>query len=64
MFNNCTPKSAPSRSRSIRITVISDSVEVVTDQSTELYPCLDEHQAHYYALHLRKMYRDMAIEVI
>ena len=56
MIHNYTPNSAQSRQRFISITVIGDSVEVVTDQSTELYPCEDEHFAHYYALHLRKMY--------
>jgi hypothetical protein len=48
--------SAQSHQRFISITVIGDTVEVITDQSTKLYPCPDISFANYYARHLRKLY--------
>jgi hypothetical protein len=47
---------AQSHQRFISITVIGDSVEVITDQSTKLYPCPNEHFARSYASRLQKMY--------
>ena len=54
MIHNYQPNSAQSRQRLISITVIGDTVEVVTDQSTRLYPCPDSAFAQYYARHLRR----------
>ena len=45
---------AQSRQRLISITVIGDTVKVVTDQSTKIYPCQDSAFAQYYARHLRR----------
>jgi hypothetical protein len=46
--------SAQSHQSFISITVIGDSVKVVTDQSTKIYPCGNVARAEYYARHLAK----------
>ena len=45
---------AQSHQSFISITVIGDSVKVVTDQSTKIYPCGNVARAEYYARHLAK----------
>ena len=46
--------SAQSHQRLTSITVIGDTVKVVTDQSTKIYPCANVDRAEYYARHLRR----------
>ena len=46
--------SAQSHQSIISITVIGDTVKVVTDQSTKIYPCANVAHAEYYARHLRR----------
>jgi len=46
--------SAQSHQSIISITVIGDTVKVVTDQSTKIYPCANVASAEYYARHLTR----------
>tara|TARA_R100001463_G_scaffold17698_2_gene44909 strand:- start:785 stop:958 length:174 start_codon:yes stop_codon:yes gene_type:complete len=46
--------SAQSHQSFTSITVIGESVKVVTDKSTKIYPCGDVVRAEYYARHLAK----------